>query len=450
MKVQRVLESDWWAGPGGPDVAPTPEQDDAFRQHANEVTTRNGRLCAVGILLAAILFWPTDPLLFHGEPEILYHFAWARGLTVAWALLTLAALHRASPLRRRAALVLLLGACGGAASGAWHFAAITDIPVALYYIIYPVTPLSTIVLVGFWWRLAGTAALGIAWTLTYLAPNPEVFADRFSWSMVAFEAFVVVFTAFLGHTIYALSRENFLQRLRLATQTVALDEARARSDELLLNVLPPPIAERLKHGERPIADGHAEVTVLFADVCGFTPMSERLTPAELVQLLNRVFTEFDRLAARHGLEKVKTIGDAYMLAAGLPDPHPHSARAAAEMALDMRRVARAVRGPDGRPLAMRIGLHTGPVVAGVIGLKKFAYDLWGDTVNTASRMESHGPPGSIQVSEATYRHLEGEYVFEARGLVEVKGKGRMPVYLLQARRDAATRRADELADAAEA
>jgi adenylate cyclase len=189
-------------------------------------------------------------------------------------------------------------------------------------------------------------------------------------------------------------------------------------------VLPRAIAERLKREPGVIAEAHPDVTVLFADIVDFTPFTERTEPARVVGVLDEIFSAFDALAQRHGLEKIKTIGDAYLVASGLPESRSDHAQAMAEMALDMQTEVDRIGGPLGLDLALRIGIDNGPVIAGVIGRHKFTYDLWGDTVNTASRMESYGIPRRIQVSEATYRRLRDEYDFEERGQIEMKGKGR--------------------------
>lgn len=212
-----------------------------------------------------------------------------------------------------------------------------------------------------------------------------------------------------------------------------MEEAQARSERLLLNVLPRSIAERLKRQDGAIADGFADVTVLFADIVDFTGLSADITPARVVAILNDVFSAFDRLADQHGLEKIKTIGDAYMAVAGLPSPRPDHAEAVADMALDMQREL-FDRATEGIPrIRLRIGINSGPVVAGVIGTRKFIYDLWGDAVNTASRMESHGVPDGIQVTQATYDLLKGKFTFAERGSVDIKGKGAMTTYLLRGR-----------------
>ena len=210
----------------------------------------------------------------------------------------------------------------------------------------------------------------------------------------------------------------------------AREEALARSDGLLLNVLPRSIAARLKRQPGVIAERYDDVTVLFADVAEFTPYAEARSPEQVVGVLDEIFSAFDDLTERRGLEKIKTIGDAYMVAGGLPDPRSDHAEAIAALAVEMQdafdRICRRLE----LDLAIRIGIDTGPVVAGVIGRRKFIYDLWGDTVNTASRMESHGLAGRIQVSEATYERLRGRYRFERRGGVAIKGKGVIDTYLL--------------------
>ena len=227
-------------------------------------------------------------------------------------------------------------------------------------------------------------------------------------------------------------------RRALAEEHRLLQAERERSELLLRNVLPDPIAERLKETTEPIADAHPEVSVLFADIAGFTELSQGMDPAEVVEILDDLFTRFDALANERDLEKIKTIGDAYMVAAGVPVARPDHAEAVADMALAMLDEVERAHGPNGAKVGIRIGIDTGPVVAGVIGREKFAYDLWGDTVNTASRMESSGVTGSIQVTTRVVDRLGDRFEFERRGLTPVKGKGEVETYFLRGRRSPAT------------
>jgi class 3 adenylate cyclase len=229
-----------------------------------------------------------------------------------------------------------------------------------------------------------------------------------------------------------------LEKKRLRDQEQAyLEELRSereKSEQLLRNILPGSIADRLKQGETTIADNFANVTVLFADLVEFTRLASEVPASQLVQALNEVFSQFDWLVELHGLEKIKTIGDAYMAVAGLPVPRPDHAEAVAAMALDMQNVVARITPPGGGRFEMRIGISSGPVVAGIIGSKKFIYDLWGDTVNIASRMESQGELGCIQVSPYTHELLVATHALRERGPIEVRGKGEMNTYFLVGRK----------------
>jgi class 3 adenylate cyclase len=277
------------------------------------------------------------------------------------------------------------------------------------------------------WALAVVAWFG-GTPLVFLAVSdlPEDFAAQLLYSAVSDLALLAA-VLLLGEAVRSRRALDNEHRLLLAEQD--------RSERLLLNVLPSPIAARLKQGEQVIADRFPEVTVLFADLVDFTRSSDRSSPERVVQVLDDLFTAFDRLARRHGLEKIKTVGDAYMVAGGLPTPRPDHAQAVAEMALALRAEAGRHLDPSGQPLTIRIGIDTGPVVAGVIGTSKFSYDLWGDTVNTASRMEATGTPGCIQVTDRTYRQLRDGYRFERRGPIQVKGKGELVTWFLLGRND---------------
>lgn len=207
-------------------------------------------------------------------------------------------------------------------------------------------------------------------------------------------------------------------------------ESQDRTEKLLLNTLPGTIAERLKKVEWVIADHFEDVSVLFADMVGFTRLASQISPTELILKLNSIFSEFDQLTEQYSLEKIKTIGDGYMVAAGLPNPRKDHADAIMEMAIAMQKTMAEINKNTRENLKLRIGINTGPVVAGVIGIKKFSYDLWGDTVNTASRMEKYGIPGCIQITEATYKQLSKKHLFTERGIIDIKGKGKMKTFLL--------------------
>ena len=226
-----------------------------------------------------------------------------------------------------------------------------------------------------------------------------------------------------------LEKKQLRDRERLHLENLA--EARRKSEALLLNILPAPVVRRLHQGETVIADRHEEATVLFADVVGFTQLSSGLPAHRVVEVLNGVFTAFDGIARELGIEKIKTVGDAYMAVAGVPEPCDDHAARAAHLALRMLEVADRVRSTLGHALKLRIGLHSGPVVAGIIGTHKFAYDVWGDAVNVASRMEAHGLPGEIQASSETHARLQDGFVWVPRGEIEIRGKGPMATYLLK-------------------
>jgi adenylate cyclase len=231
----------------------------------------------------------------------------------------------------------------------------------------------------------------------------------------------------LFQTLYA-EIEN--QRTLIQQQHKQLEREREKSENLLLNILPQPIAQRLKENPSVIADHFNSTTVLFTDIVGFTKMSENLTPSDVVGFLNQIFTSFDDLAEKYKLEKIKTVGDSYMVAGGFPEPQIDHVEAVADFALEIQEIVKTIGIEKNQTICMRTGIHTGPAVAGVIGNKKFIYDVWGDTVNIASRMESHGIEGEIQVSEETYEQLKDSYLLKERGSIEVKGKGEMTTYLL--------------------
>ena len=238
-------------------------------------------------------------------------------------------------------------------------------------------------------------------------------------SVIAIFAYVTL----IGSTAYRL-------RLRQREMRSALETEERKSQELLANVFPRAVIPRLRAGESPIADQFADVTVVFADIVEFTPLAERLGPKRTVLLLNDLFARFDQAAARLGVEKIETTGDGYLAVAGAPEPLDHHPEAVAQFALDLLVACRETRLPEGDSVKIRIGIHTGPVFAGVIGESRFHYKIFGETVNTASRVQSHAAHGRILVSQSTYKRLHGMYALEEHGVVELKGHGPMPTYWL--------------------
>lgn len=234
----------------------------------------------------------------------------------------------------------------------------------------------------------------------------------------------------LGAVDYVGKPFNPPELLARVNTHLTVDKLRRENERLLLNILPVSIADRLKSGDERIADDFAEVTVLFADIVGFTQLAGSMPAHAVVDTLNDLFTRFDVAARELGIEKIKTIGDAYMAVCGLPDRCSDHTEKMMRMAVRLMQIAREFSAERGTELRLRIGINTGPVVAGIIGQQKFIYDLWGDTVNLASRMESHGVPGAIQVTRPVFEKLSGAYSFEARGPIEVKGKGAIETWIL--------------------
>lgn len=376
-------------------------------------------LLVAGLTLIAFFLWANS----HLEGKI---YAFKIGIVVELFTLICWGLCK-TPIGRRHPDLIFLSLC-------WAVTCVVQIDIALLFNnleprnnIWTLMFLTqaTIIPVQWWMHLISQLGTIICYLTLYLLYNPTLknpsafYAEQglyFFWTCV-----ICVFSVYLYER---LRKKEFYARK-------AMELAQQKSERLLLNILPEMIAEQLKQQPTTIADSFLEVTVLFADIVGFTELSTRTSPAELVELLNTIFCLFDQLAERHGVEKIKTIGDAYMAVAGLPNQSNDHAPTIANMALDMQIAIATFNAENNQLFSIRIGISTGPVVAGVIGLKKFAYDLWGDTVNTASRMESHGIAGSIQVCEATYQLLKDRYLLEKRGLIQVKGKGEMMTYILK-------------------
>ncbi len=380
-------------------------------------TQRGGRRVFLAALILATLF--TIPAIF---PLISNGYAWDAALqvvTFAATPLMLITIHR-WPHRFawivNAFFVLIVGVqCAEAAMYGGLFPSSLTVAFALGVMMAALVAIG--IRAALWW----TAVYVVSVVYAVLIPHwvEPIYTKPDPTPDAAYNLVAIGITTFVVMLYFVRQRDRFQKR----------------SDDLLHNILPDEIAERLKEEGGMIAEEFPSASVLFADVVGFTPMSAGMSPTELVGLLNELFTTFDGFVTELGLEKIKTVGDEYMVAAGVPRDRPDHAHAIAELALRIRDhvAATPVRG---HRLALRIGINSGPVTAGIIGTHKFSYDLWGDTVNTASRMESEGIPGSIQVSAATYDLIKDGYVWEPRGLVLVKGKGEMETHILVAERDA--------------
>jgi len=370
----------------------------------------NALAFAVGYLLFDFSLWPaaaTAMLLAIHHVSAPFAFRWL-GPSVGAPLITASA----------CALFYWISAYLG--SGAGIFLFLLVLPSALLVVLGPRWKLSVL--------LGTLLCAGTIVAILILHGEPALPAARDPILQTALMTLAVFGTAFLSISA------AFVAFQQAESAEDALEAEHARSEALLLNLLPEDIAARLKAApDRTIADSLPQVAILFADIVGFTPRAADLPPEQVVEFLNRVFSAFDALAGRHGLEKIKTIGDAYMVAAGLPTPCGDPVHRAAELALDMLAETRAISAEFPGGVAVRIGLHSGPAVAGVIGNRKLFYDVWGETVNTASRMESHGEPGRIQVTGAAKAELEGDYAFARRGTVEIKGMGPVETWWLTGR-----------------
>jgi guanylate cyclase len=272
-----------------------------------------------------------------------------------------------------------------------------------------------------WYVAFVVVFLGSGFLGEMLGAIPPEIPRLFTSTMLALNIAVGGAIVFVLLAVFAQERRDALAALRLE---------QTKSEGLLLNILPRSIADRLKASTQPIADQLSSASILFADVVDFTPLAERLPAAEVVGILDQLFSHFDLLVERYRLEKIKTIGDSYMAAAGVPTPRPDHARAMALMALDMLETMSSHSDIADLGLELRVGINSGPVVAGVIGRKRFSYDLWGDAVNTASRMESQGTPGRIQITTETRELLGAEFEYERRGSIQVKGKGELETWYL--------------------
>ncbi|MEJ2375124.1 MAG: adenylate/guanylate cyclase domain-containing protein [Pseudolabrys sp.] len=392
-------------------------QEIAYREARRPAEIRYMRAVLVLVFVFTVLAIPLDLLLFPRTDRPLMYLG--HGVEIA-VIGTLFGISFVPYFRdRHMAVMAMLAVFFASIYAVWNvlFAA-PDIYVAggilVIVAIYILLPFDFV---------TGTAA-GVGCSVLYLAII-RIAHPMHSLPFLTLSFFIAIGNAIGGVSLYHIER---LRRLDFANLR-EIDAQRGRYRDLLVRILPQSIADRLQQGESGLADRFDEVTVLFADLVGFTSTSARHGPEQVVAFLDRVFASFDALVEKYGVEKIKTIGDAYMVASGVPATRPDHAAAVANLALDMLAAVQSVKPLDGE-VQLRIGISSGPVVAGVIGDKRFGYDLWGDTVNVASRMESFGVPGRIQVSEQTFLLLKDRYEFAARGEIEVKGRGAMPTWYL--------------------
>jgi adenylate cyclase len=346
-------------------------------------------------------------------------------LSAALAFALIPLLHRFSPLAAPIAFILLtyvylvwiISVIGTAAGSYLYF--LTAAALSLLFV-----GIENIMIAG----VIGVSAIALVIGVHLIFPADTGFAAPWTLFYVNFISNVVASSVILFVIVFYAVRQ-------IARAEETAEREFARSEALLENILPSPVAARLKAGkEGVIADRYDEASILFADMAGFTSRAGDLDPDELVRFLNRTFTMLDALVERHGLEKIKTTGDSYMVVSGVPDPREDHAAAIASLALDMQETLASLVDPRGRAVPVRIGLASGPVVAGVVGTRKFFYDVWGDPVNLASRMESTGDPGKIQVTNEMRALLEPHFAFTERGMIEVKGKGALRTWFLVGRK----------------
>ena len=394
----------------------------ARNQHWAESVTRRQRVLNIATWIAAVVTLFFGIMQIVTGPKILTLGLVNVGTAIAFMLIPL--LHRFGDVI--ASLTFVTVAFASLTYVGWHIG--TDSGLQFYYIVS--ASLAVLVLgVEHLVMASVVVAIGAGLTIAsqFVVPGDTGIQPRwaveFGFVLTTISACVMIFA-----TVYYAMRE-------VSRAEAAMEVEYGRSEALLANILPATIAARLKdpaHGV--IADRYADASILFADIAGFTERASHMPPADLVRFLDRLYTTFDRLVDKHGLEKIKTTGDSYMVVSGVPQPRADHVEALAALALDISRAVGDLRDPTGRPVPLRIGMASGPVVAGVVGARRFFYDVWGDAVNVASRMESTDPEGRIQVPQDVYERLRDRFELEERGDVEIKGKGVMHTWYLVGRK----------------
>jgi adenylate cyclase len=382
-------------------------------------------------LLGGLWLWPVVAvlLLLIGSVNVPGVLAITAGM-FALNVLTLALLRATRSLHSMEFIGVIVCALGGVA--VVLLVPVSGLPSLSVFVVPGLMVVSIYAFVVFQLPAAqGLAAAAVFMAVYLIAPRPPATPPAEALGLVLIGA-VVGLGAMAAYLLERSMRDRYRQSRLIESQSTEIAQERAKSDRLLLNVLPARIAARLRDEPGALAERFEAASVLFADLVSFTPLSERLGPQRTADMLNDLVSRFDDLAEGFGLEKIKTMGDAYLVVGGVPEPVPDDAERVVGMGLAMIKATADCAAETGLPLQIRVGVHSGPVVAGVIGRTKFTYDVWGDTVNVASRLESTGLPGEVQASEATTARLTDAFTVEARGAIDLRGKGTLAAFLVRA------------------
>lgn len=394
-----------------------------FETYIKEISVKFFHVYLWGLLAALTLPWPTDFILF-SDPALIEMYQYWRVIGAGLAIGYLIDINYIGYTQNHPVQAILYGHYIFIAMTSALFSTVRGPETPWFNVIYS-TPLCTIIIPikKYYNRFFATLALPIIYQAAFILTVPDYIDWPYHTATAVLCFYYSLMATLIGHLFYRLIRTGYFKQQEL-------DREKTKSDNLLRNILPEQIADRLKDGEE-VADRHNNVTVLFADIVGFTSFSEQLPPQQVVNILDEIFTNFDNKLQEYNLEKIKTIGDEYMCVGGLRANNKKGAQAAVQMALDMQKIIKKVNLPDEVEkdrLQLRVGLHTGPCVAGIIGEDKFSYDIWGDTVNTASRMEESASAGEIQITADTYRALSNyQNYFDKKRDVNVKGKSSIEV-----------------------
>ncbi len=424
--IEGFVESEFYRSYVVPPSRP-PDEEKEFEEYARREAIQLAIAGWSGILSVMGLFWITDFLAFDGT--VLWITTKIRVLLVLWSAVFIYGFVRWEPFRSAPSHVTAMGVCGALAVGGYLISDVGGMETFAFDWPFLVPLLTTVgVDLNLRDRALWTVGFVVSCMVGYFGARPEYLQYPYLGSTVEILVIAVIASIVAGQLIHNIFRRSFFRGYDL-------DQERKRSERLLLNILPEGVAGQLKDENDLIARGYDGATVLFADLVEFTPLADRMDPSSLVMLLDDIISSFDGVIEEFDVEKIKTIGDEYFVVAGVPDPHPNHAREAAELAFALRDETEKYIRRNEEPFEIRIGLNSGPLVAGVIGTDKFVYDVWGDTVNVGSRMESQGKPGKIQVTPSTREILKqnapSRYRFEERGTMNVKGKGTLETYFLE-------------------